>query len=158
MDDLQRPTLTLEQLRAQVGAAPTHSLWHMIAQDQISDFARITSDHAFIHTDPERAARTRFGGTIAHGLLTLSLLPVMMHEATPEVAGTRMGVNYGFDRIRFVAPVPVGARVRGAFSLAELEEREPGFYIFSYDVTVEIKGAGRPALTARWLLGRWIRG
>jgi len=152
-----RDQITLDELRARVGAPPTRSEWHAVTQGQVNDFARTTLDEAFIHTNPERAARTRFGGTIAHGLLTLSLLTVMMTEATPVVAGTRMGVNYGFDRIRFVAPVPVGSRVRGAFVLAALDEREPGFFIFSYDVTVEIEGSGRPALTARWLLGRWIR-
>jgi len=153
----ERSTLTLIQLRECIGAAVMQSQWHLITQEQVRDFARITQDQAFIHTDPDRAARTRFGGTIAHGFFTLGLLTVMMKEATPEVAGTRMGVNYGFDRIRFVAPVPVGSRVRGAFVLAALVEREPGFFVFSYDVTVEIEGSERPALTARWLLGRWIR-
>jgi acyl dehydratase len=152
-----RSEVTLEELRESIGGPPAHSEWHTITQGQVNDFARTTLDKAFIHTDPERALRTRFGGTIAHGLLTLSLLTVMMTEATPAVAGTRMGVNYGFDRIRFVAPVPVGSRVRGTFALAAVDQREPGFFVISYDVIVEIEGAQRPALTARWLLGRWIR-
>jgi acyl dehydratase len=152
-----RPTVSLQALKDLIGAAPTWSEWHPIEQSAVNDFARVTGDGAFIHTDPQRAARTRFGGTIAHGLFTLSLLPQMLAEATPVVEGTRMGVNYGFDRVRFVAPVMVGSRVRAGFALTGLEERTAGFHLLSFDVQVAIDGVERPALTAVWLLGRWIR-
>lgn len=141
---------------AAVGGPPRHSAWRSVTQALVNDFARVTGDHAFIHTDPERATATRFGGTIAHGMLTLSLLTSLMHESVRAVPGTRMAVNYGFDRVRFIEPVPVGSRIRAGFRLTEQREREPGFALFSYDVTVEIEDHMRPALSARWLIGRWI--
>ena len=126
-----------------------------ISREEILAFARQFDPQPF-HTDPERAARTRFGGTIAHGLLTLSLLPRLMRSATPLIEGTRMGVNYGYDRVRFLAPVPVGSRVRAHVALAELTEPKPNFIRLAYDVAVEIEGVEEPALVARWLLGRWL--
>jgi acyl dehydratase len=143
-------------LRAAVGGPTRHSGWRQVTQALVDDFARVTGDHAFIHTDPGRAAATRFRGTIAHGLLTLSLLTTLLHEAIGHVPGVRMGVNYGFDRIRFIQPVPVGSRIRAAFALIGMEERDAGFFLFTYDVTVEIEGSKRPALAANWLIGRWL--
>jgi len=153
-----RETVSLEAFRESVGAAPTCSEWVTVDQALIDDFARVTGDDAFIHVDPERARATRFKGTIAHGLLTLSLLPLLMRSATPLVEGARMGVNYGFDRVRFLAPVPVGSRVRARVTLAEITEPKPSFLRLAYDVVVDIEGSEEPALAARWLLGRWFDG
>lgn len=153
---IRRESVTLEQLKSTIGAEPSLSDWIMVDQPMIDRFAQATGDFAFIHTDPERARHTRFRGTIAHGLLTLSLLPKMMESATPLVEGMKMGVNYGFDRVRFVAPVPVGSRVRAHVRLVDLPEEKPGFYRFVYDVTVELENSERPALVARWMLGRWM--
>jgi acyl dehydratase len=122
-----------------------------IGQSQIDAFADLTGDHQFIHVDPVRAAGTPFGGTIAHGFLTLSLLSRFAGKARPRIAGTRHSVNYGFDKLRFVAPVPAGARVRGRFRLTRLDQRAPGELTQHYEVTVEIEGAERPALIADWI-------
>jgi acyl dehydratase len=151
-----RESATLYQLHASVGHAPRASDWIPISQAMIDAFATVTGDDAFIHVDPSRAESTRFHGTIAHGLLTLSLLPKLMRSATPQLEGTRMGVNYGYDRVRFLEPVPVGSSIRALVQLAKLTEKKPLFFIFDYDVSVEIAGNDRPALKARWLLGRWM--
>ncbi|PRX35347.1 Acyl dehydratase [Meinhardsimonia xiamenensis] len=146
--------LTPAEMAARLGEELGVSRWFTIDQPMIDAFAALTEDDQFIHTDPERARKTPFGGTVAHGFLTLSLLSAMAYDAEPPLAGARMSVNYGFDRLRFVAPVPAGARVRGRFVLAGLEERRPGEVTLAWDVTVEIEGAERPALAARWLQ-RW---
>jgi acyl dehydratase len=151
-----RETVTLSEFEARRNGAPMCSQWHRIGQEDVDAFARLSGDDAYIHTDPVRAASTRFGGTIVHGLLTLALLPRMLWEATPVIAGTRMGVNYGFEKLRFIAPVRVGSRVRAAFMLAGLAQTKPGFHLLSFDVEVAIEGGHRPALAGRWLLGRWI--
>ena len=129
------------------------SRWFVIDQARIDAFADVIEDHQFIHVDPERAAATRFGGTIAHGFLTLSMLSAMAYDAIPLTEA--LSVNYGFDRIRFLSPVPAGARVRGRFTVARIEERAPGETTLHWDVTVEVEGAGRPALAARWLSRRY---
>ena len=129
------------------------SRWFTVDQARIDAFAEVIEDHQFIHVDPERAAETRFGGTIAHGFLTLSLLSAMAYDAIPLTGA--LSVNYGFDRIRFLSPVPSGARVRGRFTVAEVEERVPGETTMHRDVSVEIEGAARPALVARWLNRRY---
>ncbi|SCW90640.1 Acyl dehydratase [Sphingobium faniae] len=154
----ERKQITLAEAQASVGAAPTTSDWIVVDQAMIDGFAQVTGDFAFIHTDPERAKHTRFKGTIAHGLLTLSLLPQMMASATPLIEDVKMGVNYGFDRVRFIAPVPVNSRVRALIALVALPEDKPGFFRFTYDVTVELEGSPKPALAARWMLGRWMDG
>jgi len=126
--------------------------WLLVDQAMIDRFADVTGDHQFIHVDPVRAAATPFGGTVAHGFLLLSLLS-MMNEQTqrPPVAGLRMGVNYGFERVRFVNPVRSGSRIRAAFTLAAIEEKRPGQYQQQTDVSVEIEGLDKPALTAAWI-------
>ena len=129
------------------------SRWFAIDQARIDAFAAVCEDHQFIHVDPARAAETRFGGTIAHGFLTLSLLSAMAYDAIP--ATDALSVNYGFDRVRFVSPVPSGARVRGRFTVAQTEERAPGERTLHWDVAVEVEGAPRPALVARWLSRRY---
>lgn len=143
--------VSLEEATQAVGSEIGVSPWRTVSQEMIDKFADATDDHQFIHVDPARAAETPFGGTIAHGFLSLSLLSTLAYEAIPPIEGTDIGVNYGFDRVRFAAPVRSGARVRGRFSLAEMTVRPSGWIHFNYDVTVEIEGSAKPALTARWL-------
>jgi len=145
------PLASLDEIRARVGGEVGVSSWLTIGQDRINTFADATEDRQFIHVDPEAAARTPFGGTIAHGFLTLSLLSRMAAEATFVPDSLQMAVNYGFDRIRFLAPVRSGKRVRGRFALDSIEEKAPGQWLMRHIVTVEIEGEDKPALTAVWL-------
>lgn len=141
----------LADLEAKVGTEIGVSDWVEVSQDRISTFADVTEDHQFIHIDEEKAkAFTPFGGTIAHGFLTLSLLS-KFGEALPAVSGAKMGMNYGFDKVRFLSPVPRGSKVRGHFTLAAAIEKNPGQILMTYAVTVEIEGGAKPALVAEWL-------
>lgn len=141
----------LEEVRAQVGRTYT-SPWITVDQPMIDAFADTTRDWNFLHVDPDKAKAAGFGGTIAHGFLTLSLLATMRHECDrPDVSGFRAGVNYGLERVRMLAPVPSGCRIRGVMHVATLEERNPGHWLETMDVTVEIEGQDKPALIARWL-------
>ncbi len=149
--------LSLDQYRAGIGREMGVSRWFTVDQALIDAYAEISQDHQFIHTDPARAAaETPFGGTIAHGFLTVALLSAMAYDAQPPIAGAGMSINYGFDRLRFLAPVPAGARLRGRFTLAALEERRAGEVTLHWDVTVEIEGQQRPALVARWIGRRYL--
>ncbi len=142
----------LAALRARIGEEVGVSDWITIDQQMIDRFADLTGDPQFIHTDPERAAReTPFGGTIAHGFLTLSLASAFALDALPPRPGQRMGINYGFERVRFLTPVPAGSRVRGRFTLLAAELRDPRTLQFTHRLTVEIAGAERPALVADWI-------
>ena len=144
-------TITLDQALAGIGAEVV-SPWRAVTQEMIDRFADATDDHQFIHCDPERAAQeTQFGGTIAHGFLTLSLLSAMAFEAVPRLEGADIGVNQGFDTLRFVAPVRTGSRIRTRFVLAKVKARPSGWIEIAHDVTIEIEGSAKPALTARWL-------
>jgi acyl dehydratase len=145
------PSASLDEIRAQVGSEVGVSSWVEIDQSRIDAFAEATEDRQFIHVDPAAAAQTPFGGTIAHGFLTLSLLPRLAVEAVLLPAGLRMGINYGLDRVRFLAPVRSGKRVRGRFTLDSVEEKAPGQWLLRHVVTVEIEGEEKPALTATWL-------
>ena len=145
------PVATLSDIEAKVGEEVGVSSWLLVDQARIDAFADATEDRQFIHTDPEAAAKTPFGGTIAHGFLTLSLLSRMAAEATFIPEGVRMAVNYGLDRVRFLAPVKSGSRVRGRFVLDSVEEKAPGQILMRHIVTVEIEGQDKPALTATWL-------
>lgn len=127
------------------------SRWIEVDQARIDAFAEITEDRQFIHIDPERAKATPFGGTIAHGFLTLSLASAMSYDAVPPLEGVVMGVNYGFDKLRFLAPVPAGARVRGRFKLLSAEDKGGGRWLLKHELTVEIEGGDKPALIAEWL-------
>lgn len=132
----------------EVGLSP----WRPVTQAMIDQFASATDDHQFIHVDPERAAKeTPFGGTIAHGFLLLSLLSAMTYETLPPLEGAGMGINHGFDKIRFMQPVKTGSRIRARFFLAEVKARPSGWVEAAYDVTIEIENSVKPALTARWL-------
>ncbi|MBD9562280.1 MaoC family dehydratase [Pseudomonas sp. PDM09] len=152
----ERQTISFAELQRLQGKLTGISDWITIDQMMLDGFADVTGDDAFIHTDPERAAQTRFGGTIAHGLLVLSLLPSMMRAALPAIEEKKMGVNYGYDRIRFTGTVPVDSRVRGHFTFVEVTERLPGFHVLRYHATVEVEGQNTPALVATWLLGLWV--
>lgn len=148
----KKPPITLEAYQALVGKEIGVSSWHLIDQPRIDTYADVTEDHQFIHVDPERAKKeTAFGTTIAHGFLTMSMLSVMSYEVMPAIAGTTMGVNYGFDKLRFISPVRSGKRVRGRFVLAEAKLRKPNELQSRTSVTVEIEGEDKPALVADWL-------
>jgi acyl dehydratase len=140
-----------EALAAKVGTEIGVSDWIRIDQARIDAFADLTDDHMFIHVDPQRAAATPFGSTIAHGFLTLSLLSKMAYQVCPRIAGSQFGVNYGCNRLRFIAPVKSGARVRGRFVLRKLEDQPGGRVLATYDVAVEIEGEDKPALAIEWL-------
>jgi len=144
-------TWTFAEFEARTGTEIGASSWLTVDQSLIDDFGTLTGDRYFLHVDPVRAAATPLGGTIAHGLLTLSLLPRMSYEVCPFLDGARYPLNYGFNRLRFVAPVPVGSRVRGHFTLRRAHAVKDGQRELHYDVTVEIDGAPRPALVAEWL-------
>ena len=146
-------TLSVEDLEARIGQEIGLSDWHEITQDLIDRFAAVTGDDQFIHVDPVRAAaEAPFGGTIAHGFLTLSLMPMLSERANPPViAGVRMGVNYGGNKVRFVQPVRSGTRVRGRFTLLKLTERQPGVWEQVQQYTLEIEGEDKPALIAEWI-------
>ena len=145
------PIAPLDEIRGRVGEEVGVSSWLTIDQQRIDQFADATEDRQFIHTDPKAAAQTPFGGTIAHGFLTLSLLSRMGAEAMLLPETLKMAVNYGFDRVRFLAPVKAGKRVRGRFVLDSVEEKAAGQYLLRHNVTVEIEGEEKPALTASWL-------
>src|ERR1700712_4172887 len=145
------PIASIDEIRDKVGAELGVSDWILIDQARIDAFAAATEDPQFIHVDPEAAAKTPFGGTIAHGFLTLSLLSRMAADVMLRPEGVKMGVNYGLDRVRFLAPVRSGKRVRGRFTLTSFEEKRPGQYQFMHAVTVEIEGEEKPALLADWI-------
>ncbi len=152
MDQMKPETVSLEEAMSAVGTEIGVSPWRVVSQEMIDTFADATDDHQFIHVDPERAAAEGpFGGTIAHGFLSLSLLSAMAYETIRPIEGAKTGVNYGFDTLRFVSPVKSGARVRARFKLAELQARPSGWVHLNYDVTIEIEDSRKPALTARWL-------
>ena len=144
-------TMSCDALVARVGTEVGVSDWFPIDQAKIDAFAALTHDHYFIHVDRVRAAATRFGGTIAHGFLTLSMLAPMAYQACPAVQGTKTAVNYGFDRLRFVAPVPAGSRIRGRFVLNRFEVQASNRWQAIYGVTVKIEGEAKPALVAQWV-------
>ena len=144
------PAATLDSIRARIGEE-SRSGWLAVDQNRIDAFAAATDDHQFIHVDPEAAAASPLGGTVAHGFLTLALLPRMAAEAMLFPIGLKMMINYGFERVRFIAPVRCGKRIRGRFRLDSVEEREPGQWLVRHDVTVDIEDEPRPALHAAWL-------
>ena len=147
-----RETVSVDEWQAQAGRFERHSPWIEVTQAMIDQFAHATHDHQFIHVDAERAAReTPFGGTIAHGFLTLSMLSAMAYETLPSIRDTALGINYGFDKVRFVMPVRSGARIRAAFHLISVERRKDNEILSRHAVTIEIEGTEKPALIAEWL-------
>jgi acyl dehydratase len=144
--------LTIEQLRARVGEEIGSSLQQAVSQETISAFAAITNDPQFIHVDPVAARKTVFGGTIAHGFLSLSLLTSMFNAAVPPIAGATMSVNYGFDKVRFLTPVPSDSALVGAFRLLGCEQRKAAQWLLRFGVEVKIVGTQATALYAEWLI------
>ncbi|MEZ5871997.1 MAG: MaoC family dehydratase [Nitratireductor sp.] len=146
------PERSVAELKAASGTLTGVSDWIEVTQAMIDQFADATHDHQFIHVDPARArSEAPFGGTIAHGFLSLSLLSALAMNALPPVKNAAMGINYGFDKVRFIAPVRSGSRIRGHFRLADFTERKPGEFMSRYEVSVEIEGSDKPALVADWL-------
>lgn len=145
------PVVTLDEIRSRIGSEVGVSSWLAMDQQRINEFAAATEDRQFIHTDPEAAAQTPFGGTIGHGFLTLSMLSRMAAEGMLVPDTIKMAVNYGLDRVRFIAPVRSGKRIRGRFRLDSVDEKAPGQLLLRHTVTVEIEGEEKPALTAEWL-------
>ena len=141
---------SLRELETKVGEEVGVSPWVEITQERIDTFARAIEDFQWIHVDPERAKASPFGGTIAHGFLTLSLLS-RLSELTFGFSDRRMGINYGLNRVRFTSPVPVGSRVRARFTLQKYEPIEGNGVQVTWSVAVEIEGAQKPALVAEWL-------
>ncbi|MEP1442799.1 MAG: MaoC family dehydratase [Hyphomicrobiales bacterium] len=144
---------SLSDLEGRVGEELGVSRWYLLDQARIDAFAKVTDDEQFIHLDPERTrAETPFDGTIAHGFLTMSLLSSMSYEVMPFMKGDeRMGINYGFNKLRFISPVPSGSRVRGRFSLVSFDQSNKGFSDLILTSTVEIEGQSKPALVAEWI-------
>ena len=144
-------TISVEEMAASIGSERV-SDWVEVTQKMIDTFAEATGDHQFIHVNPERAAKTPFGGTIAHGFLSLSLMPMLAAKTdTPKIEGVKMGVNYGGNKTRFLTPVRSGSRVRGRFKLLKFTERQPGVWEQVNEYTLEIEGAPKPALIAEWI-------
>ena len=139
------------ELQSLIGQEVGVSRWFALDQARIDAFAGLTEDEQFIHVDPERAKATPFGGTIAHGFLTLSLASAMSYDAVKPLDGVVMGVNYGFDKLRFLAPVPAGSRIRGRFRLLAADDKGQGRWLLKHELTVEIEGGDKPALIAEWL-------
>lgn len=144
-------------LSALIGTVVGKSDWLMIDQDRVNVFADVTEDHQFIHVNPEKAKMTPFGGPIAHGFLSLSLLSRFAETAAIRVNGAVMGVNYGLDSVRFLNPVAVGKKVRGIFTLKDAVEKKPGQILITYRVSVEIDGVDKPALVADWLALQFLK-
>jgi acyl dehydratase len=141
-----------QDLSGKIGQEVGVSDWIEVTQVRINAFAETTEDDQWIHIDPERAAKeTPFGGAIAHGFLTLSLMSQMAYQVAYGLEGSVMGINYGFDKLRFLQPVLAGSRVRGRFVLMDAKERRPGQWQLKYGVAVEIENDDKPALSAEWL-------
>ena len=142
---------TPQELQGRIGAELGVSDWCQIDQSMIDRFADLTDDHQWIHVDREAAGRGPFGATIAHGFLVLSLMAKMTSSAGLELQGARMGMNYGFDRVRITNVVRAGDRIRGRFVLKDLVERQPGQWLMTLAITVEVEGQAKPAVVAEWL-------
>ena len=153
---MARQAVTIDEYRGMVGSELGVSDWILVDQARIDAFAECTGDHQFIHVNPELAKQTPFGTTIAHGYLTLSLCSVMAYGVMPGITGTKMGVNYGLNKVRFMAPVKSGSRVRGRFHLADVTQRPDGAWQTTTNVTVEIEGESKPALAAEWITLQYL--
>ncbi|ERP91136.1 nodulation protein NodN [Alcanivorax sp. P2S70] len=149
---MSRETVRIEDLQTRIGESPGQSTWRTVDQRRIDGFADLTEDPQWIHTDPARAAKeSPFGATIAHGFLSLSLLSAMAMDVLPVIEGQVMGINYGFDKVRFMNPVREGSKVRGQFTLMEVKRRSDNEWQLRHGVQVEIEGQEKPALIAEWL-------
>lgn len=145
------PQVPVAELKDYIGKELGHSEWFTVDQQRVDQFADCTGDHQFIHIDPEKAAQTPFGGTIAHGFLSLSLMPMLLGDLLVTPEGMTMGVNYGLDSLRFLQPVRVGSRVRLAATLLDVHEKKPGQWLLKARVVMEIDGMEKPAYIAETL-------
>ena len=144
--------VSVDQVGNYLGQEVGVSDWIEIDQDRINKFADATGDHQYIHIDPERAAQTPFGTTIAHGFLTLSLMSMFKEkDGGIKLENSVMGINYGLDKVRFINPVKVGSKIRARFQLVSCDEKKPNHYLIKHNVTIEIEGEDKPALIAEWL-------
>ena len=143
--------LSLENLKEQLGLEVGVSRWFTIDQARVDKFADLTEDWQYIHVDPVAAKKTVFNGTVAHGFLTVSLLSAMYYDAIPMIEGSKLGVNYGFDKLRFLSPVKVGSKIRGRFELSDIREVRPFEISTTWRVEVEIEDFDKPALVAHWI-------
>ena len=150
-------TMKMSEYAEQLGQELGPSSWFEITQQRVNQFADATNDYQFIHVDPEKAAQTPFGGPVAHGFLTLSLVPALLAENAAKIEGLVMAVNYGSDKVRYLAPVPVGGRIRARQKIPEVSEKNPGQWLIKTGVTIEIDGSETPALIAE-ILGLYIVG
>ena len=149
---MSRETVRIGDLQTRIGESLGQSTWRTVDQRRIDGFADLTEDPQWIHTDPARAAKeSPFGATIAHGFLSLSLLSAMAMDVLPAIEGQVMGINYGFDKVRFMNPVREGSKVRGQFTLMEVKRRSDNEWQLRHGVQVEIEGQEKPALIAEWL-------
>ena len=148
-------TVKFEELPSLVGQEVGKSEWHQVTQEQVNQFAEATGDHQWIHVDVDRAKAGPFGGPIAHGFLTLSLIPMLMSEVM-RVEGVKMGVNYGLNRLRFPAPVPVGSKVRATSKLVSVEDVQGGYQVVN-EVTIEVEGGQKPVCVAE-MVARYYGG
>lgn len=145
------PFVPAAELKNYIGKDLGRSEWITIEQDRIDQFAECTGDHQFIHVDPEKAKLTPFGTTIAHGFLSLSLIPALCSKLQILPEGMKMGINYGLDSVRFIQPVKVGSRVRAQLTLIDVTEKNPGQWLTKGKVTLEIEGVDKPAYIAETL-------
>jgi len=143
--------ITRKNMTDVIGEQLGSSDWFKVEQSQIDQFADCTHDHQFIHVNPEKAAKTPFGSTIAHGFLSLSMLSFFAESFGAVVDGVQMGINYGFDKVRFIAPVKVDSRIRCHATLQNVIEKKPGQFMITFAVEIEIEGSEKPALKAEWL-------
>lgn len=150
-------TISRDQVNEYIGHESEPTEWFKVDQSRINDFADVTLDHQFIHIDPERAAQTPFGSTIAHGFLTLSMLSYFAESFSTTIEGIQMGINYGFDKVRFLNPVNVNSEIRARAKIIDITEKSPGQYMVKTEITVDIKGVDKPALMADWLTMQVVR-
>ena len=139
-----------------IGTETQPTDWFRVEQNRINAFADCTLDHQFIHVDPEAAAKSPFGSTIAHGFLTLSMLSYFAEQLEVVMDGVKMGVNYGLDKVRFINPVKVDQRVRARAIVLDVVEKKPGQFQLKLEVTVDIEGQDKPALIAEWLVMQFV--
>jgi acyl dehydratase len=146
-----------DAIQSIVNTEPRITDWFEVKQEQIDQFADCTLDHQFIHVDPKAAASTPFGSTIAHGFLSLSMLSHFAESFGTLIDGAYMGVNYGFDKVRFISPVKVDSRIRGCAKVVDVKEKKPGQFMFKTEVTVEIENSTQPALKAEWITMQMVK-
>lgn len=144
-------SINRNEITEAIGLQAEPTQWHQVTQQQINQFADCTLDHQFIHIDPEAAKKTPFGGTIAHGFLSLSMLSHFAESFSTVIDGFYMGINSGFDKVRFIHPVAVNSKIRAHAKLLDIEETKPGQFRTKTEVTIEIEGVEKPALVAEWI-------